>query len=168
MHQSRRETSSDIAQGPPISSCWPPVDRKWVFLSATCLQNERPRRVETSACLALPCLPVIQGGWVFVQQSKMDSKRPIKSSVHAGTKDRTTSMCLVHASQRLQIFLECEWEVAQFRVAVISTTIPSGLSLLLQMKVTVKKKKARPLQHIYTYTGGFNKATHRLLIYYNV
>lgn len=156
MHQSRQETSSDIAQGPPISSCWPPVDRKWVFLSATCLQNEHPRRLER-LLLSLACLPVIQGGWVFLQQSKMESNRPIKSPVHANTQERTVPMCLIHASGsryswnvtvRKLLGSGSRWSLALSRLR---------LSLLLQMKVAVKSKlssQARPLQHIHTYTWG--------------
>lgn len=142
MHQSRRETSFDIAQEPPISSCWPPVDGKWVFLSATCLQNESPRRVER-LLLSLACLTVIQGGRVFLQQSKMESKRLIKSTVHADTQERTTSVCLIHASGS-----KYSWNVS------VEKLLGSGsrwsralsrlrLSLLLQMKVSVKKKKKK-------------------------
>lgn len=41
-HQSRPGTGFGTAPGLPISSCWRPVDKTWVFLSATFLQNQLP------------------------------------------------------------------------------------------------------------------------------
>lgn len=163
MHQTRRETSSDIAEGPPISSYWPPVDRKWVFLSATCLQNEHPRRLER-LLLSLARLPVIQGGWFRLQQSQMESNRPIKSPVHANTQERTVSVCLIHASSSKN-----SWNVT------VRKLLGSGsrwfralsrlrLSLLQQMKVAVKKQtefpSAPPATHSHVHE-------YRDLAYYN-
>lgn len=41
-HRNPLETSFGIVPGLPISSYWRPVDRSWVFLHATFLQNKLP------------------------------------------------------------------------------------------------------------------------------
>lgn len=43
MHQSRLERGSDSALGLPKPSYSPPVDKTWLFLSATFLQSFSPR-----------------------------------------------------------------------------------------------------------------------------
>lgn len=46
-HRSRPGTGFGTAPALPISSCWPPVDKTSVFLSATFLQNQLPTTVLT-------------------------------------------------------------------------------------------------------------------------
>lgn len=128
MHQSRLERGFDSAQGPPKPSYSPPVDKTWLFLSATFLQSYSPRAGANfgfnSAAASVSC-----------SRNVATVKKKTTTSVHSQPEATCCSNLLPRTSLIRTNSAETPWKFSS----------PSGVCLLLRVTLGLSRVLVLPL-----------------------